>query len=855
MTPADWQLVKSLFLEGEALPARDRQAMLLQLKENEEAAKLLSALFEQPESAGPRLSEPCWVPPNPSSPAPRAFQVGERLIDRFEVVGFLGAGGVGEVYRAYDHTQSVFVALKTLRTSLGLDEGALRMLRNELNTARSITHPNICRLYDLHWPTEDGGRPFFTMELIEGETLAERIHREGRLSAESARPLVDQLFDALAAAHDHGVIHRDLKTGNIMLCAGSGRLVVMDFGLARGIESTPVGSSSPTAHFAGTAAYMAPEQLRGKRASFSSDIHALGVVLFEMVTGRRPFEGATIVEIASRRLNEKAPSARQWAPGLNRSWDIAISRCLAVHATDRPPSVLAVRRLLDQPPPWLGSRRSMLAGSALLAAPILAAGAYWAQRLRTTPILTLALFDVENQSGDRKLDYLCRGVSNELLRRLSQLSWISVVPMHVNRRPTGIKAPAALALAGVLQSGSGDPVFRFTLSGERSQAPAWSQAFALKDWNNMVALQDAVAATVTARLRTHASPGWPSLTAQVESARSVSSPTANSAALDSYMRASQLLQEQSAESVRIAIDYLEQAVSADPHFALAYASLGEAYLALQNFGVNDSKTAERARNYAQRAIQEEPGLAEGHAVLAAVRQLDWDWAGSEASYNEALRLKPSFARAYRWRAGLHLQFARFQQALDDNEMSWKLDPYDRSAIAGHGLCLLFGGKPKEAADFLSREIADRDLPSARYNLGQAYARLGQLSAGAEAQQYFSKALAEAERVAQIERRSPAFKSELSAQMFAFAWSVQGKAKEAAPYLEHLESVVEQEKISPGFLARFYTPLRRIEDALTALERAVDVRDRFVFYLRIDCFLENLRGEPRFQRLLRTVGLK
>jgi serine/threonine protein kinase/tetratricopeptide (TPR) repeat protein len=856
MTAAEWAVLKSLFLRGVAMSPSERQEFLTNLEANQSMIPILGELFDQSESSAPRLDHPCWLSPPSSLPSPRAFQIGERLLDRFEVIGFLGAGGIGEVYRAFDHNQSVFVALKTLRTILTLDATASASLRNELNIARSITHPNICRLYDFHWPADPGGRPFFTMELIEGETLAERLRRRGPFAVESARPLVSQLADAMKAAHDRGVVHRDLKTGNVMLCAGTNRLVVMDFGLARESASETSGHSAPpTTQFAGTPAYMAPEQLRGKRATFTSDIHSFGVVLFEMMTGRRPFEGATTVEIASRRLNEEAPSPRRFSPDLNRGWELVIMKCLASKAADRPQSFDEIRLLLEKSPPILASRRSLITASTLFALPALGVGTYWFMRSPGTSVLTVAMFNVENRSGDPKLDYVCQGTSTELLRRLSQLPGVSVLPMRVVSGRNRANTSATLALAGVLQLENGAPTFHFMMDTEKTGETVWSEAFPLNKVRNMVTVQDDIAARVTAKLKEHASLAEVSRLAFFHPARSGTSPTTNSVALDYYMRASQLLQEQSAESVHVAIGYLERAVNEDPRFALAYASLGEAYLALKNFDRASGPAPERARDYAQRAIQEDPELAEAHAVLAAVHQLEWDWAASEASYNEALRLKPAFARAYRWRGGLRLQFARFKEALDDNEMSWRLDPYDRSAIAGHGLCLLFSGKTREAADFLSKEIADRDLLPARYNLAQAYARLGQFSQGAEAQQYYTRALEEARRAAQIEQRSPTYKSYLSTQMFALTWAVQGKPQEAEPYLRHLESFVDEENMSPGFLAMIYSPLKRIADALSVIERAVALHDRFVFYLRTNVFLENLWGEPRFEALLHSVHLK
>src|SRR5690349_11599790 len=204
-----WETVKSLFLEASSLDSEQQEAFLRQLATADaEISEMVRDLLAASSSRGIDLQRPCWSIAHSVEEPARAFEIGRKLLDRFEIVGFLGAGGWGEVYRAYDHQQRVSVALKTIHPALARDASAASMLRKELNTARSVTHPNVCRLFDFHWAGE-GVPPFFTMELLEGETLAERLRILGPFSTVEARPLVEQILSALEAAHGQGIVHRD----------------------------------------------------------------------------------------------------------------------------------------------------------------------------------------------------------------------------------------------------------------------------------------------------------------------------------------------------------------------------------------------------------------------------------------------------------------------------------------------------------------------------------------------------------------------------------------------------------------------------------------------------------------------
>lgn len=304
---------------------------------------------------------------------PGALARGTVVAGRFHVIRRLGAGGMGEVYEAWDQELGAEVALKTLRSDLVGDHVALERFRREVQVARQVTHRNVCRLFDIIHLSQEDERGHarvivgLTMELLRGETLSERLSRGGPMAPEEALPLVRQIAAALSAAHRAGVVHRDLKTGNVMLVTGETegvpeRAVVTDFGLACQVTSSASGSPPLTGvnMVVGTADYMAPEQAQGKEATPASDIYSLGAVMFELVTGHRPHEAPTPMATLLRRLREPPPSPRELLPGLELRWDVVIRRCLAVRPEDRFGSAAEVVAALEG---RSGSQAALFGGS------------------------------------------------------------------------------------------------------------------------------------------------------------------------------------------------------------------------------------------------------------------------------------------------------------------------------------------------------------------------------------------------------------------------------------------------------------------------------------------------------------
>ena len=309
-----------------------------------------------------------WVEPLPLSPR---LPVGARVARRYRVLRMLGRGGMGEVYEVEDELLREGVALKVLSAALQADDRANRRLKRELGLARRITHPNVCRMFDLG---EDGGVLFVTMELLRGETLAKRLRRSPPIPQSEQSRIAAEICAGMAAAHDAGVIHRDLKSENVFLHSRSldaaepgnvpptpkegdplgnqigpdGHAVVMDFGLARSAGPLPPGGDDSTTlrgTVIGTLTHAAPEQLLGHPVTLSADIYALGIVLFELVSGGAvPFPARTAAEAIHLRLREPAPSPRTVQPDVDPAWERAILRCLERDPMRR---FLGVREVVD----------------------------------------------------------------------------------------------------------------------------------------------------------------------------------------------------------------------------------------------------------------------------------------------------------------------------------------------------------------------------------------------------------------------------------------------------------------------------------------------------------------------------
>lgn len=848
MTEARWKQVYALYEVAVELPPEERTRFLeTECQRNPDTAGEVARLLELQNQAGDFLE-----PPTPST-----FAVGDLVGARFEVEALIGAGGMGEVFRAHDCELGVKVAIKTVHLDRLGDPAAQERLRREALVARRVTHRNVCRIFDVfRHRLREGSEDVvvLAMELLEGPTLREHLAGKGPLAENEAVEIALDVCAGLEAAHQQGVIHRDLKPANIILAGGSEgrRAVITDFGLAR--PSTALyesSSATQTGALAGTLDYMAPELLRGGQATEASDLYALGVLLFEMVTGALPHQGAASVDQLLKRFLEPAASPRGVKNSVSRSWDALTRHCLDRDPERRPRSAAEVAKLLRRGGAVVLSRidrRRFLVGVGAACAAGGAAFVWWGRRP-----LRIIVFAIENQGGDPALNYLCQGMTTELTRQLALIPGVRIVPYYEPKPKQSRSFPAAYTLAGSMQG----QALRMELADAGDGSIVWTQQLDRSRYNSPVEAQGDLVRGVTEALRT-AHPAGSRLAGFVSSDPAPGPATDNGEAFDLYMRAGALLRERTLAQTTTAVMYLQRALSLDPHFALAYASLAEAHQNLIEYAAAPiAELLLRGHGYAERAVREGPHLPEAHLALASFRQHLWDWDGATESFREALRLRPNYARAIQWYAGMRLQFGPTPEIIADMKQALELDPYDQVIRTGYSLGLFFSDQYEEAIRVQEPSATVRNSITARQQIGNVYAYQASISSGWRRDELFEKAYAQAAAVDQLENRpeAPAANGMRHAdRMYSLYYALAGKADAAAPYLERLESQTPVGLVSPAMIARAYAALGQTEHALDLIETAIARKDRVLLYLKVNPFFRSLRLYPRYQQFLRIIQL-
>lgn len=841
-----WDKVKDLYLKIGDLAPDHREDFLkaIDAEDPEVAAEVRELLLVETDRA-PDIAKSVW---NAQLEHPYAFAIGQTLLNRFEITEFLGAGGSGEVYKAYDHTQRLHVAVKTLQRGALGGRTAASLLRNEINTARQIAHRNVCKLFDVHFEPGDRDVPFFTMEWIDGRTLAEELRGSGPLGLATVRTYADQLLAGLEAAHDSNVVHRDLKSHNVMLTGSPVRLVIMDFGLARQLhDGSGLARTETTIALGagGTLAYMAPELLGGGEATFASDLHAVGVILFESLTGRRPFEGAP-AEVISKRMTQDAPSVLEFDAAIDRRWAYAIARCLESNAARRPQNVEELRGILRDGPPMLWNRRKTLYSGLAAAATASGLTAFGVSRLRLDPA-TVAIADVEGRTANQGFDDECRRAFLSLSPLLSASGYARpfLLRQTAAQRPDG--NGARFLLHGVLRDGTGGPELQVQLRDLLRASVKLTEVF-LPGMGAKVVLQ-----TLAAKVGDQVA-GWTNGTWSWKDAADDES----GLTLDYYIRARSLMENSSPANVAEAQRYFELALARNPRFALAWAGSADAHLASTGYitGGADERV-DLAGEAARKALGLEPNLAEAHCSLAAVEQHRRRWLEADKHYRETFRIKPFFARAHRWYAGFVLQFGRFDEVREHLRLAMQQDPYDQANLVSGVMYLTYCGHPAEAVALAEPAVRDRDAEGLRYNLSQAHIALA-LRGGSAAMtppQCYAESERQAQTLAAIEARNQSrTRPALSDTAFAPLYAAQRRERDLAPYLERLNRDFRDQLYGPTDLAAVHALLGDQDRALALLEEAFRVNLPSLMYLKVHPFLMSLHGSGRFEALVHAVAL-
>ena len=731
----------------------------------------------------------------------RTALAGQYLIERE-----LGRGGMAEVYLADDQKHHRKVAIKVLRPELTSLFGADRFAR-EIRMAASLSHPHILPLHD---SGEADGLLFYVMPYVRGESLRQKLEREGPLPVEEALAITRQVASALEHAHAHGLIHRDIKPENILL--HEGEAMVTDFGIAlmtaHGTDSRLTGSGVAL----GTPAYMSPEQAAGDPTlDPGSDIYSLASVLFELLAGVPPFTGTTAQAIIAKRFTEPAPPVRRFRPTVPPAVDQALARALA-----RAP----------------GERFS----SADLFAQALVAPAEAPVRAPSVAVLPFL-----NLSTDQENEFFADGITEDVIAQLSKIRALKVISrtsvMPYKKRDQSVREIAGiLDVATVLEGSVRRAGSRVRIVAQLIDAAAdrhlWADTYD-RDLTDIFAIQSDVALHIATALEAELSPD--------ERRRIRKKPTDDVQAYQLFLLGKHCLVRWTDEGVAQGLKHLEQAISRDPNYALAYANIAYAYLDI-GLGVAGSLPAgeafERARTAVNRALAIDAELAEAHAILGHLHfSCDYDWMAAEIELKRAIELNPNSGFAYDFYGLMLAGLERYDEAIEMQGRAHEVDPLNhRLDIA---TTMLRAGRYEEGLATVRKVVAlEPHFAMARGTLGWAYILNGRADEG----------------IAELELAVSLSPSTMCRAQLGEALAMVGRTDDARRILAELEAMSRERYVTPYHFAYVHTGLGEHDRAMDYLERAYHERSGAVFGIKGSFLFIPLRSHPRFQALLGKMNL-
>ncbi len=687
MTPDRWQQVKCVLQEALEIAPEQRPAFL------DRACSTDHSLRREVESLLSSNNEVRSSFMKSAANAGLRLTKGTRLGD-FEILSLVGAGGMGEVYRALDRRLERDVAIKVLPRFVSFDPERLSRFEQEAKAAAALNHPNILAVF--HMGTYESA-PYLVSELLDGETLREQIKR-GPIALKKAIDYGLQIAHGLAAAHGKGIVHRDLKPENLFVTS-DGRIKILDFGLAKLTHAEPETQvtkqtldTEPGAVL-GTVGYMSPEQVRGLGADHHSDIFAFGAILYEMLSGKRAFQGENSADTMSAILKEDPLPLSGSVRGIPPALEHAVKRCLKKNAEQRFQSaeelLAAVREIGTSPAVdvamsrhwyalrWRARAFAPLILLTLLTAVIWGAMHYWPNRtlnFAKSPsfeVRSIAVLPLQNLSGDPSQEYLADGMTEELTTDLAKIAHLrvishtSVAQYKVAKKPLPDIARElnvdAVVEGSVMRSGD-----RVRITAQLIHAPTdrhmWAESYE-RDEGEVMRLEHQVALAIAHEVSLQLSP--------TEESRLTSKRATNPRAYDAYLRGRYLWNERNAEAITEAVGYFEQAVREEPDFALAYSGLSDCY----SISWGAKQDLSLAEEYARKALALEPDLVEGHTSLGIADLRLYKFGDAEKELRRALELNPNYVMAHQSYANFLLASGRLPDALAENDRARQLDPF------------------------------------------------------------------------------------------------------------------------------------------------------------------------------------
>ncbi len=818
-------------------------------------------------------------------------------LGRYEISSKIAEGGMGEVYLATDTELNRTVAVKILAEGLVAHEQRLRRFIQEAKAVSSLNHPHILTIHEIGCA---GDRKFIATEFIAGDTLREHI-RTGSQTLNEILDISIQTAGALAAAHAAGIIHRDIKPENIMV-RPDGYVKVLDFGLAKLAEPLDLATDTeaPTKAMVntregtvmGTANYMSPEQARGMELDARTDLWSLGVVLYEMVAGQGPFHGNTATDSISLILQRDPFPLSRYRTDVPAELERIVSKALTKDREERYQTAkdllvdlrtlkrkLEVVAELDRTAPSdvRGSTLTAASGASptsptreppassaeyivseikqhklaagivalVLVAIVVGIGLYVAARPSEAAIESIAVLPFHNRSTEPDTDYLSDGLAESLIYRLSQLPNLKVSPTssvfkYKNTEVDPITVGNQLGVSAVLSGRIVQRGDNLTISAElvdvRHNKLLWGEQYERK-MSEVLQTQRDIAREIVEKLKLRVSRDEKALAKNY---------TESNEAYQLYLKGRFYWNKRTPQGLHTSVEFFDQAIQRDPTFALAYAGLADAYALLggpeAGGDMPPGETLPKAKAAALKAVEIDESLAEPHVSLAHVTYFyDRDWPAAEREFKRAIELNPKYPAAHHWYA-IYLSTVprRIPEALEEIRRALELDPTNLIINAWYGRILLLAGQVDQSIEQLRNTVQlDPNFIIARYRLGQAYAQ----------KQMYDQAIDEFSQLLKL----PDGK-QLGLMGLAYVYSLAGKRREADQTLDELLQLSKVQHVSPGQIAVIYIARGEKDKAFQYLEEANRIFDLNVVRLKVERRFDPLRSDPRFDDLVRRIGI-
>jgi serine/threonine protein kinase/Tfp pilus assembly protein PilF len=773
---------------------------------------------------------------------------GSTFAGRYQIIEELGKGGMGNVYKVLDKEVNAKIALKLINPEIAADKKTIERFRNELKTARDISHKNICRMYDLN---KEEGSYYITMEYVEGQDLKSLIRQTGQLAIPTTISIAKQVCEGLSEAHKLGTVHRDLKPSNIMIDK-EGNSRIMDFGIARSLSAKGITGAGV---MIGTPEYMSPEQAEVKEVDQRSDIYSLGVILYEMVTGRVPFEGETPLGIAMKHKSEMPKNPREINAQIPEELSRVILRCMEKDKENRYQSAIIVHseleniekgiptteRVVPKRKPITSKEITVTFGLKKLLIPALVVialviAAVIILRMLPGKQASIAVLPFTDLSPQKDQEYLCDGMTDEIIAKLSRLQGWKVMNMTSVMRykntgkdikEIGRELNVSTILEGRIRKEKDDIRVTAQLVNVEDGFQLWSETYEQK-LEGVFDIQSDIAEKITKALKVKLSPE--------EKEQIQKKPTENIEAYNLYLQGRWFWNMRTGKEMETSIKYFEQSIENDPNYALAYVGLADSYITLADWVYLRSKEAYfKAKEAATKALEIDDSLAEAHNSIAIIKYMyESDWLNAEKEFKRAITLNPNYAAARQEYAEYLACLGRFDEALKEIKQAQKLDPLSLMFSASEANFLYYARDYDHAIEQNKKTLEmDPNFRPAHVYLGRSYREKG----------IYEKALEEFKKInSQID--------------IGITLAKMGKKPEAHQVIkDYTEDTIQSDSpLSLENVARIYFSMEEEDQGFKWLKRAYEEKESLRF-LKVHPLYDRVRSDPRFKALIKKVGLE